>query len=37
MKLLIIAAISISLVGMLVVFAEEQTETGPPKVDDPCP
>lgn len=37
MKLFITAAVSTIFFGMLVAFAEEQTETGPPKVDDPAP
>ena len=37
MKLFIVATISISLLGMLVVFAEEKSETAPPKVGDTAP
>ena len=37
MKLLIVAAISISLFGMLAAFADEKSETAPPKVGDTAP
>ena len=37
MKLFITAFVSISLFGMLVAFADEKTETAPPKVGDPSP
>ncbi len=37
MKLFIATVVSITLFGMLVAFADEQTETAPPKVGDTAP
>ncbi len=37
MKLLIVATISLSLLGMLLAFADEKSETAPPKVGDTAP
>ena len=37
MKLFIAATVSIIFLGMLVAFADEQTETAPPKVGDTAP
>ncbi|RKU23307.1 hypothetical protein C6500_02255 [Candidatus Poribacteria bacterium] len=37
MKLFIVAIVSMTFFGMLAVFADEKSETAPPKVGDPAP